>query len=68
MNRRIRREKARQDASIEKQFPDFPEYKMYVKQVLGQTGKRELKTFSEWRAWKKAGVDLKDIKHERGRD
>jgi hypothetical protein len=65
MNRKNRREKERQDASIEKQYPDFPEYKMYVKQILGQTGKRELKTFAEWRAWKKTNVNLKDVKDER---
>lgn len=63
MNRKAKREKARHDDGVLKQFPDFPEYKAYVKQVLGQTGKRELKTYSEWKAWMKAGVNLKDVKN-----
>jgi hypothetical protein len=61
MNRRERRIKERQDAATNKQYPDFPEYKLYVREVLNGSGKRELKTFQEWRAWRAIEENLKQV-------
>mgnify|MGYP003114438761 CR=1 FL=1 len=64
MNRKERRQKEKRDLEIEKKFPEFPEYKLYIKQLLKQVDKEKLKTYSEWLAWRKAGVDLIKVKDE----